>query len=321
MNILILMPMLDDWTCAAEVLQRIDGVFTSQEDSIRVLLVDDGSSQPAPSRFGQGPYRKLAGVSLLVLKKNVGHQRALALGLFHLCDAIPCDLVVVMDSDGEDEPADALRMVEAVKANGQTAIVFAERSKRSESMVFKIGYACYCALHLLLTGKQIKFGNFSALPFRFTSGLTVEPMLWNHYAASVVRSRVPIELLPTVRGMRIAGKSRLNLSSLIIHGLSAIACYNETVGVRVLLLMGIPLVLNIATIFLIIGIKFFTNLAIPGWTSQVVILAIILLLQMVTLMVNFVLQASGNRAVQPFLPARDYKWFIKDHVTLYPPAS
>jgi glycosyltransferase involved in cell wall biosynthesis len=317
MNILILMPVLDDWISAAEVLRRIDDVFASAEDTIRVLFVDDGSSEAAPPGFAQGPYRKIAGVAVVVLKRNVGHQRALALGLCHLAEEASCDFVVVMDSDGEDEPKDAERLVERARTKTAPTVVFAERRKRSESRLFKICYSIYRVLHYSLTGQKIRVGNFSVISAQLLPAITIEPMLWNHYAASIIRSRISIDLVPIDRGHRIDGRSRLGFSSLVIHGLSALACYNEVIGVRLLLLMGALFVIANLSILFITAEKLFTTLAIPGWASVTCILIAVLLMQMATVITNFVLQAIATRSTQPFLPARDYKWFIHRTVELY----
>jgi hypothetical protein len=40
-------------------------------------------------------------------------------------------------------------------------------------------------------------------------------------------------------------------------------------------------------------------------------------MQTATVVINFVLQAIATRSMQPFLPARDYKWFIEKRVELY----
>ena len=185
-------------------------------------------------------------------------------------------------------------------------------------MRFRICYFFYRLLHGALTGQRIRFGNFSAVPSKLLPAITLEPMLWNHYAASIVRSRLSIELIPTHRGVRIDGKSRLNFISLIVHGLSALACYNETIGVRLLLAMILPALLAITTLVGIVGLKLFSNLTIPGWASTTSILIVVLLLQMATLISNFVMQAIATRTAQPFLPIRDYPWFVLKTDQLYP---
>ena len=43
-----------------------------------------------------------------------------------------------------------------------------------------------------------------------TRRLVVVSELWNHYAAAVLRSRIPYAIIPTDRGTRIAGKPTMN---------------------------------------------------------------------------------------------------------------
>jgi hypothetical protein len=222
-----------------------------------------------------------------------------------------------MDCDGEDEPKDAERLVERARMNKRPGVVFAERRKRSETPLFKLCYTIYRLLHFTLTGQRIRFGNFSAISAELLPAITIEPMLWNHYAASILRSRMAIDRVPIDRGKRIDGKSRLNFSSLIIHGLSALACYNEIIGVRLLIFLGMLLGAAALSILFIVGEKLFTDLAIPGWASVTCILIAVLLMQTATVVINFVLQAIATRSMQPFLPARDYKWFIEKRVELY----
>ena len=88
MHLVILTPVLDDWVSAQGVLQRLDAAFAVRADTVSVLLVDDGSTQAFPSDFAQGPYARLRSVEVLKLKKNLGHQRAIAIGLCHLTEKI-----------------------------------------------------------------------------------------------------------------------------------------------------------------------------------------------------------------------------------------
>ena len=316
MHIVVLTPVLDDWVAARELLLRLDSAFAPKADTVSVLLVDDGSSEKPPADFGAGPYTRLGDVAVLKLKKNLGHQRALAVGLCHISEKIPCDAIVVMDGDGEDDPDDAVRLVEKLQEpNGRETqappIIFAERTRRSEAFVFRLGYLGYRILHYVLTGRGIRFGNFSVIPRARLSGLTVEPMLWNHYAASVAASRLPVATIPTHRGARIAGKSHQSFVKLVIHGLSALVCYNETIGVRLLLISSVLFALSLLAIIVTLALRLITNLPIQGWTSMFAGILIIFLFQIITLASNFTMQMISARGVQPFLPARDYAWYIE----------
>ena len=325
MHIVVLTPVLDDWVAARELLSRLDAAFAARPDEVSVLLVNDGSTQKIPPGFGAGPYRRLREVGIVTLKKNLGHQRALAVGLCHIAEKVPCDAVVVMDSDGEDDPADAARLAGQLEASVTAAvpvspIIFAERTKRSESFGFRLGYQGYRLLHYVLTGRGIRFGNFSVIPRARLSGLTVEPMLWNHYAASVVASRQPVATMPSHRGTRFAGKSHQSFVKLVIHGLSALSCYNEIIGVRLLLISGVLLALTTSGIIVTLVLRLATHLPMAGWTSLFGGILFIFLFQVITLASNFTMQIISLRSAQPFLPARDYAWYI-DRVERCPVVS
>ena len=120
--IVILIPAFNDWEPAALLLRNLDAVVRANRIDARVLLIDDGSTEPAPA--------SLAGVSVLRLRRNLGHQRAIAVGLVHVYQNIACDAVVVMDGDGEDKPEDVPRLLaESARAGGETN-VFAARADR-----------------------------------------------------------------------------------------------------------------------------------------------------------------------------------------------
>ena len=120
MKLAIVMPVYEDWEPAVQVCQRIDLVF-SEEPSINasVLFVEDGSrSNACPKSLSWRP-RALESVSVLVLRRNLGHQRAIAIGLSYLSEHRTADAVVVMDSDGEDRPEDIPRLLAAMSKNGK----------------------------------------------------------------------------------------------------------------------------------------------------------------------------------------------------------
>ena len=283
-------------------------------DIVSVLLIDDGSTEKPGADFGGGPYVRLQEVSVLKLKKNLGHQRALAVGFCHIAEKVPCDAILVMDSDGQDSAHDAARLVDKLheleRGEDTPPIIFAERTRRSESMVFRLGYLVYRILHYLLTGRGIRFGNFSIIPRARLIGLTVEPMLWNHYAASVIVSRVPFATITTQREQRIAGESRQGFAKLVIHGLSALSCYNELIGVRLLLISFVLLALSLVGIVATLCLHWFTQLSLPAWSSLFAAILLVFFFQVISLASNFTMQIMSARSVQPFLPARDYTWYI-----------
>ena len=104
LRVTVLMPLRDDWASAAELIRRLDRVLGSYPCILNILLVDDGSIQLCNARDFQSQFAVVRSIQILRLRRNLGHQRAIAIGIVHAAQAIPCDAVLVMDADGEDIP-------------------------------------------------------------------------------------------------------------------------------------------------------------------------------------------------------------------------
>jgi hypothetical protein len=219
--------------------------------------------------------------------------------------------VLIMDGDGEDDPRDVPRLIEHFHKNGGRTVVFARRTARSESLLFRVLYYAYRGLHRVLIGQSINVGNFSILPFEAVDRLVAVTELWNHYASAVFKARVPTDSIPTRRAHRLTGAPHMSLVTLVIHGLSSIAAYGDVLGVR--LLFG-----SIAVMALVIGLMVVVgvlrlehpNGTWPGWTLNVFALLLIILFQAFTNSVMFVFIILNNRLFANFLPVRDYNYFV-----------
>jgi polyisoprenyl-phosphate glycosyltransferase len=127
------------------------------------------------------------------------------------------------------------RLVAQLQRDKATAIVFAERRRRSEGLLFTILYHTYRLMHKVLTGVSVRVGNFSAVPRHLLSSIVAVSELWNHYAAAVVKARLPYTTIPTRRGTRLHGRSSMRFVSLVTHGLSAMSVFGDAIGVRLLI--------------------------------------------------------------------------------------
>lgn len=174
--------------------------------------------------------QNLVGLRLLRLRTNVGHQRAIAIGLVDSLRAED-DLFVIMDSDGEDRPEDAVALLEVARTRSGLAVV-GRRESRSEGIAFRASYRVYRALFRLLTGAPLPYGNFSVVPHAMRRRLAAMPELWNHYAAALKKSGQPLVAVGVDRGTRLAGRSRMRFTSLVNHGLSAISVFSDGVFAR-----------------------------------------------------------------------------------------
>lgn len=314
-RLIVLMPVYCDWKAARIVCDRLDSAVAGTGLAIQVVLVDDGT--PAALReWWAGETANLSSIDVLVLRRNVGHQRAIAVGLCYVADHIGCDAVVVMDSDGEDKPEDAIRLVHRWMSGERTAVVFAARGKRLENTTFRAGYHAYRIVHRLLTGISVRVGNFSVIPFDGVRRLVAMSELWNHYAAAVFRSKLAYEVEEIDRAPRVHGESRMNFVALVAHGVSAMATFSEVVATRILLSIAVLAVLVALAAASAIGIRLTTNWAIPGWTSVTVGLLVLLTVQLAATAFSLMLSVLASRAYVTSPPGRDYAWLIDKSVRL-----
>lgn len=313
MTLTILLPVYNDWDSAALVCAALDQALVKRPAvAASVLLVDDGSTVPPSPGALARPAVSLKSVAVLTLRRNLGHQRAIAVGLAYLHRERSCDAVVVMDADGEDRPEDVVRLLDAFADQANRTIIFAERRRRFASVPFRLAYWLYRVVHRGLTGLGVKIGNFSILPSAALPNLVVQSSLWSHYAATVVNSRLPMKTVPLDRGRRLTGTSRMNFVALAAHGLSAVSVFRETVATRVLLAAsGVAALGGVALVALVLA-RVAWGWTLPPWASLGVGLLALGTLQVIVAALALTLVTLASREQFNVLPVRDYHYFVLD---------
>lgn len=303
----VVIPLFNDWQAVGLLLERIRQVVDEPlRNRLAFLIVDDCSAfnyQTIPDGVGQS-------VSILRLFRNVGHQKAIALGLSYLADQPDQYLTIVMDSDGEDRPEDIVQLLRR-GAEKPGHVVFAHRAKRHEGLLFRMFYGIYKSMFRLLTGKVITFGNFSLIPAAQLRRLAHVSEIWNNYPGGIIRSRLPYTAVPLERGRRLAGESKMNFVSLILHGLGAVSVLMDTTAVRLVLFCVIMLVTSMLGIGVVIYLKLFTNTSTPGWTSYLIFSFLIVMLQAFLISLLLVFMVLSYRTQPQFIPAKQYRDFVE----------
>jgi glycosyltransferase involved in cell wall biosynthesis len=309
----IVIPLFNDWQALTLLLERIRDVNEpGLTNRLFFLVVDDCSStnfETMHTGIGQS-------LSVLRLFRNVGHQKAIALGLSYLASLPDQYPTIVMDSDGEDRPEDIPQLLQT-GANNPGRVVFAHRAKRHESVIFRMFYEVYKTVFRMLTGKVITFGNFSLIPAQQLRKLTHVSEIWNNYPGGVIRSRLPYTAVPLERGRRLAGESKMNFVSLVLHGLSAVSVLMDTTAVRLALFCVIMVVASAFGIGIVVALRLFTDTAVPGWASYLVFSFLIVILQAFLISLLLVFIVLSYRTQPQFIPARQFQDFVEKVEKVY----
>ena len=309
-DIVILTPVYNDWLSFQQLLREIEASISGQDckRGVSIVAIDDGSTQRDYVNYEWGSFSNIKRIEILDLVRNLGHQKAIAIGLAYTQEHYSCP-VIVMDSDGEDRPSDILQLIKELEAN-PTKIIFAERSRRSESLPFIFFYMLYRLFFRVLTGKKISFGNFSIMPNSSLKRVVYLPEIWNHFAAGIIRSGLPLGTIPSTRGKRYVGRSQMNFVSLVMHGMSAISVYLDVVATRLILFSFSVIVLNLIGFAALLYVRFMTPLAIPGWATTVAIGLAVILFQSIFFLASLSFLVLSFRSNKVFIPAKDYKDYI-----------
>ena len=309
-SVRLVVPVFNDWVSCSRLLQDLDLVAASLPVRIAVSLVNDGSIE-TPDFSALPSLSNLESVEIVHLSVNLGHQRAIAIGLCVAVEDNDCDAVLIMDADGEDSPHAIRTLLEAAAGKSNFCIV-AKRRKRSENFTFRLSYLIYKCVFKLLTARQINFGNFSLLSRSYAQRLVRIPDLWNNLPAAILRSRLPIQFIPTDRAKRYAGESKMNFTSLVVHGLSGISVYADTIFVRMLLLtMGVAAVAAVSIAVVLTLRIFFPLYATPGWATTVSFGMIIILAQIFSVTLSSILMLLNNRVQRLIVPIADYRAYVE----------
>jgi polyisoprenyl-phosphate glycosyltransferase len=269
---IILIPIYNDRESLTKLIEDINSEIEGIDSEISVVVVNDASSQQIIDKYPNT--ENINSIEIINMKENRGHTRCIASGLKYVYEKKEFDYVIPMDGDGEDRPEEIKNFIKLAEQSNDQSII-GERVKRSESLFFKLCYQFHKFLTLAFTGQSIKFGNFTCL-----SKLTIEKMLkekstWNSFSGSLKKIEKDLLSIPSIRGARYFGPSKMSFFSLLKHSLSIISVFRKTVLIRSALFIvlyilliksnasiitSVPLILLLAMIYSISSLALRENL-------------------------------------------------------------
>jgi glycosyltransferase involved in cell wall biosynthesis len=242
-KIKILIPIYNDWQSAVKLLENINSEVSTLHNEFSVIIVNDASTENRPELSVD--LNNLRSVQIINMKENKGHARCNAAGLKYINEKEDFDYVIPMDGDGEDRPEELRLLIEKIK-DYPDAVVTANRVKRSEGFIFKLCYLVHKYLTLVFTGQTIKYGNYTCLPKSVANEMVNEAATWSSFSGSLAKIAKDRKSVPSERGIRYFGPSKMSFINLLKHSLSIIAVFKITLLIRSTLFL-------IAYLFLVIG--------------------------------------------------------------------
>ena len=267
MKFKILIPVYNDWQSVSELLNNIDQALSGIDQEISVIIVNDASNHERKEE--DKTFENIYSIKILNMKINQGHARCIATGLRYIYDKEDFDYVIPMDGDGEDRPEEIKGFLDKIKVSNGKAIV-GQRVKRSEGLIFKICYQIHKLITLTFTGKSIKFGNYTCLPKEVVEKMINEKATWNSFSGSLTKIETDLISIPSIRGLRYFGPSKMSFYNLIKHSLSIISVFRKTFLVRsalfiilyiLLIKSNASIITAIPLVFLLIAVYSISNLA------------------------------------------------------------
>ena len=251
MKIIILVPIYNDWQSASKLLEEINSNISGLECQFSIIIVNDASSdQQSISALNT---ENLHSIKILNMRENRGHARCIATGLKYLFEKEEFDYVIPMDGDGEDRPEEIKNFVDYLKYTSDKPVV-GERVKRSESLFFKLCYGVHKILTFAFTGQSIKFGNYTCLPRTTVEKMINDKAAWSSFSGALTKIEKDRSVVPSIRGLRYFGPSKMSFKNLLIHSLSIISVFKINVLIRSILFLMVYMFLihqNISAIMLI----------------------------------------------------------------------
>jgi len=198
--------------------------------SYKIVLIDDTAGQdPEIARVAGG------NVEVLTPPYNLGHQRALVFALRALADRIDeRDQIVTMDADGEDKPEDIGALLQPLEAapDNLFKVALAQRTRRKETLAFKVLYGFYKLFFRALAGTVIRSGNFVAYRGWLLRNMIFHPFFDYCYSSSFIALPLQVAYVPIARGTRYAGRSKMGFISLVSHGFRMLLPFSERIAIR-----------------------------------------------------------------------------------------
>ncbi len=215
---IILTPVYNDWKNLSRLLAKINNIFKNEiKKKFDLVVINDCSIEKF--NFKRLKMSKINKITIISLPKNLGSQRALAIGIKYINKKYKNNFkTIIIDSDGQDNPIGIKKLIYKNKVNPNYSIMV-NRGQRKEPLWFIIFYEIYSFLINLFTFKKIRYGNFCLLNNDHVKDINFDNNLWSALPPTISNNVKRITYITLDREKRYTGNSKMNFIGLLLHAL------------------------------------------------------------------------------------------------------
>lgn len=232
---------------------------------LEAVFINDGSADDSLEAMRGIKDETEGRVEVVVLDfaRNFGHQAAVTAGIEHATG----DVVLIMDTDMQDDPAVIPEMVDKWRAGAE--VIFATRTSRREPMLVRLLFSTYYQIFSSITPIEIPHaaGNFGLIDRRVAEEIRHLPEHNRYYPGLRAWVGFRQDGVDVPRRGRSGGISRVGLAGLAELAFDAFFGFSALplrLAFAAAVMLGLAGAIGIAVIFYI---KLFTDLAVPMWSS------------------------------------------------------
>ncbi len=262
----IILPVYNEESGLADFIQDLEQELGMLDRSYEIIMVNDGSSDQSLEIIKQICSKNEA-YKYIDLSRNFGHQIAVSAGI----DYAKGDLVVLMDSDGQDPPAVIGQMLNKIEEGHD--VVYAKRVKREdESFVKKATASMFYKLLNKITSIEIPVdtGDFRVMNRKVVNALKQMPEKQRYLRGQIAWLGYRQSYVEYERLGRNAGDTKYTYRKMFRLALDAITSFSNW-PLRLATISGfvcafIGLILILYTLYARFVLKQYE----PGWPSLMI---------------------------------------------------
>jgi glycosyltransferase involved in cell wall biosynthesis len=208
----IVMPAYNEAENLGQIIPEIIKFISKIDSKFRIIIINDGSTDDTVNTITAlaKKHPQIVGESM---PRNLGKAAALKRG-FALSDDLGGQIIIMMDADGQDDPAELETLIS--KLDEGFDLVTGARYTRNDRFIKRITSRLYNRTTSMISGVKGKDFNSGFKVMRLTVAQAVEPMMYGemHRYLTVIAARLgyPTTEVHVTHRKRLFGKSKYGIT-------------------------------------------------------------------------------------------------------------